>query len=122
MYQSININAFHAAFESSDTYKNNFSYEGRCALFEMLEELEAESGEPMQFDMIALCCYYSESTALEVFENYNNVVQEFLPEDWDTISEDEEREEELHLAVERMLNENSSFVIASNGNYIYQSW
>jgi hypothetical protein len=44
----------------SDSYKNNFSYEGKKALFDYLEEYEAETGEEIELDTVALCCEYSE--------------------------------------------------------------
>jgi hypothetical protein len=39
---------------------NNFSYAGRQALFEYLEEYEDSTGEQIEFDPIALCCEYTE--------------------------------------------------------------
>lgn len=58
MIQTINFSQFLDSF--SDTYKNNFSYAGKRALFDYLEELEESIGEPIELDTIALCCEYSE--------------------------------------------------------------
>ena len=53
------------------SYKDVFSYEGKKALFEYLEEYEESTGEEIEFDPIALCCEYSEEkTALDHAENY----------------------------------------------------
>lgn len=61
-------------FAKSDTYKNNFSYEGLRALFDYLEEYEESTGEVIEFDPIALCCEWSEYKDLEeVKSNYNDV-------------------------------------------------
>lgn len=69
MIQTVNWYTFHDWFQKSDTYKNNFSYNGLKALFDYLED-EPEASM-MEFDPIALCCEYSEyPTALECAENY----------------------------------------------------
>ena len=47
---------------------NNFSYEGKRALFEYLEEYEDATGEEIELDVIALCCEYSEYKNLEEFQ------------------------------------------------------
>jgi len=64
---------FRDRFLQSSNYKNNFSYEGLTALFEYIEELEDDIGEEIEFDMIALCCEYSEYDDLEDFnEQYSH--------------------------------------------------
>lgn len=60
MFSTINKHSFIEAFRKSDTYKNNFSYEWLTALFEYLEEYEDSTGTQIEFDMVALCCYYNE--------------------------------------------------------------
>ena len=42
MKETVTVYRFRDAFKQSDTYKNNFSYEGLHALFEYFEELELE--------------------------------------------------------------------------------
>lgn len=54
-------------FRYSPTYKNNFSYDGLIALFDYLVDLEEDTGEQIQFDMIGLCCEYSEYSNIEEF-------------------------------------------------------
>ena len=46
---------------------NNFSYEGRTALYEMLVNYEEDTDEEIEFDPIALCCEYSEYEDMEEF-------------------------------------------------------
>lgn len=71
MYKTINVYEFRDWFTNSDTYKNNFSWEGLAALFDYLEEYEASTGETVEFDPIALCCEYSEyKSAWEAMEQY----------------------------------------------------
>ncbi len=72
MKQTINFSQFVDSF--SDTYKNNFSYEGKRALFDYLEEYEASTGEELELDPIALCCDYTEYENLEALqEEYTNI-------------------------------------------------
>jgi len=54
-------------FKQSELRKNKFSYDGLIALFEYLEDLEEDTGEQITFDMIAICCEYSEYSSLEDF-------------------------------------------------------
>ena len=89
MYKEINFNQFCDEFTKFDR-EEQFSYEGKKALFEYLEEYESQSGETLELDVIALCCEYSEySTAKEAAENYG-----FEPEDED---EDEAETEALNF-------------------------
>lgn len=54
---------------------DNFSYAGRKALFEYLEEYEQDIGEEIELDVIALCCEYSEFNSLANFnENYPDIL------------------------------------------------
>ena len=54
---------------------NNFSYEGKKALFEFLEEYEEQTGKEIEFDVIALCCDYNEYKNIkEYLENYSSDV------------------------------------------------
>jgi hypothetical protein len=70
MYKTINFSDFCDEFHGSQ-YENNFTYEGKQALFEYLENLEEDIGEKIEFDMVAICCDYNEySDAIEAASNY----------------------------------------------------
>jgi len=74
MIQQVSIYDFRDRFLSSDTYKGNFTYEGLNALYNYLEELEESTGEPIEFDMIGLCCEYSEYENIEELQaNYSDI-------------------------------------------------
>lgn len=81
MKQSVNLYNFRRALET--TRPENFSYEGQEALFDYLEQLEEDTGEEIDLDVI-LCCEYSEYENLEEF-------QKAYSDDYKTI-EDIERE------------------------------
>jgi hypothetical protein len=61
--------------------KDQFSHEGLAVLFDYLEELEANTGQELELDVIALCCDYYESSTEEIVENYRIDVSEADPED-----------------------------------------
>lgn len=73
MKEYVSVYTFRDRFLQSDTYKNNFTYEGLTALYEYLEEYEESTGTEIDFDMIALCCEYSEyDSAWEAMEDRGN--------------------------------------------------
>jgi len=61
--QKINFSQFCDSF--SDTYNNNFSYDGKRALFDYLED----SDEDVELDPVALCCDYTEYKDLKDLQN-----------------------------------------------------
>lgn len=74
---------FIQAFEDMNR-ANNFSSEGRRALFEYFEQYEEDIGEEIELDVIAICCEYTEYENLKEFQdNYG--------EDYETIEDIEDR-------------------------------
>ena len=74
IYMKQYISKYHFTnwFLSSDTYKNNFSYEGLHSLFDYLEQFEEDMGKEIEFDPVAICCEYSEYENLEeIKKNYD---------------------------------------------------
>ena len=65
MIKTITFDEFCDSFSGS--YKDNFSYKGKEALFEYLEQLEDDIGKPIELDPVALCCEYGE------FENLKDL-------------------------------------------------
>ena len=47
--------------------KDNFSYQGKKALYDYLNELSESIGEPIELDVIALCCEFTEYENLKEF-------------------------------------------------------
>jgi len=71
-----------------DTYKNNFSYDGKRALFDYLESIEEDTGQPVDLDIVALCCEYSEyDSALDCIKDCG---YDFEPDTYTSPSEQEE--------------------------------
>lgn len=59
MKRTINETQFIHAFNDMGR-GDNFSYEGRRALYEYLTELEERMGEEIGLDVIAMCCDFTE--------------------------------------------------------------
>lgn len=74
--------------------RDNFSYEGYEALFEMLDEMES-----YELDVIAVCCDFNEASEDEIRADY-------------AIDED--------LDVEQYLQDNTMVTKLSNGDFLYQ--
>lgn len=88
MIKKISQNEFINYFMDSDTYKNNFSYDGLVALYDYLS---LEEYNDFEFDLVAICCDFTEYEDIkEVYENYKGygLSQEELNKiDEDTIRE-----------------------------------
>lgn len=92
MIETVNFSQFCDSF--SDSYKNNFTYYGKQALFEYLESYEDETGENVQLDPVALCCEYTEyATAWEAMEQYQSEDMPTEGEEGDDLEEIQEKNE-----------------------------
>ena len=89
MKKSISFYDFEQEFTNMNR-SDNFSYDGKKALFDYLEEYEEDTGEEIELDIIALCCDYTE------FENIDEFVKAY--DDtyivWETEPEEEGEENE----------------------------
>ena len=79
MIRTINQYDFIDAFKKMGR-EENFSYDGLVALYEELEMVENDTGQPIELDVIALCCEYAEYDSFEEF-------QADYSEDYETIED-----------------------------------
>ena len=79
MKTSINKSQFCDAFKAAGR-ENNFSWAGLSVLFDYFEEYEESTGEEIEFDVIAICCEYSEETPDEIAANYSIDISDCLYE------------------------------------------
>ena len=69
--QSINsVYQFEAAFKEAGR-SAQFSWEGLKSLFYYLGNLSDDTGEPIELDVVGLCCDYSEDDYKDIAENYS---------------------------------------------------
>ena len=67
MKETIDLSDFRERFKRCGRGKQ-FSYEGLEALFNYLEEVEAENDEEMELDVIGLCCEFVEYDDMKEFQ------------------------------------------------------
>lgn len=58
MKKTVTLSEFRADFK--EIRPENFSHEGLEVLFEHLESIEESTGEELEFDVVAICCDFSE--------------------------------------------------------------
>lgn len=75
MIKTINEYDFCRAFQESDTRKNQFSYDALKAIFAYYEELEDSTGEQVEFDLVGVCCDFTE------YADAWEAMEQFQPED-----------------------------------------
>lgn len=114
MKKTINFNDFVDSF--SEDRKNQFSYEGKKALFEYLEQYEEDTGEEIELDTIALCCEYTE------YDNELNCALDygFVPEETETTELTEKEAEQNEEA--RLWLEDRTQIIEFEGGIIIQNF
>ena len=101
MKQNVSFSTFADTFRSSDNYKNNFSYGWLKALFDYFEEYEKDTGEELEFDMVALCCEYEEYSDLaELKGDYTDI---------DSFDDLEEKTQVIYIWEHK--NEEAAFII-----------
>ena len=109
--QSINnVDQFREAFRLAGR-GDQFSYEGLEVLFDYLDELSEDTGEPIDLDVIALCCDYYESSIQELIDNYRIDVSD-ADGDEDTIAE----------IVKDYISDNTAYVGETEGHLIYAAF
>jgi hypothetical protein len=86
MKTTVNNTDFHDYFIRAGR-ANQFSYEGRNVLFDWIEQLDADTGEETELDVIALCCEFAESTVDELVFDYGYLMDEDAVKDEDYIRE-----------------------------------
>ena len=115
MYQTIDFNAFAHAFEAHGR-ADQFTPDGLRVLFAYLEELEASTGTPIELDVIALCCGYSEDTVADLADQHDITLD---PDDVDGLDEDE-RADALKEAVLAYLNAETTICGTTADTIVYE--
>lgn len=96
IYQQVNFSQFCDSF--SDTYKDNFSYKGKRALYDYLDMLSEDIGDNIELDTVALCCEY---TQYDDFEELQGVYP-----DIESMEELEERTTVIYIS------DSEAFIVA----------
>ena len=105
MKTTITFSAFCDAFRAMDR-NENFSYEGKRALFDFLEEVAPD----MELDIIALCCDYYESGIDSIISDYGIDVSD---------AQDDDEKAEI---VEEYLQDNTCLVARIGTDFVYAAF
>ena len=109
MKTTVSLSNFRDSFAEIDC--TNFSCNGLAVLFDYLEELENDTGEELELDVVALCCDFQES-------DYESIASDYSIDLSDYSNEDEKID-----AVREYLAENTSIVgEVSEGLFIFQNF
>ena len=92
---------------------DNFGYEGWQKLFEYMENLSDDLGEPIELDVVAWCCDYSMYESVQDFRDAFHM--DLTNEEWEEMDEEEKLE-----AIENYLRENTSVVTCQENLIIWQ--
>ena len=110
--QSINnVYQFREAFRLA-VRMDQFSSEGFEVLFDYLENLSEDTGEPIELDVVALCCEYYESSIQELIDIYHIDLSEVDEDDPDSIIE----------VVREYLENNTSVCGEVDGGFVYAAF
>ena len=109
--QSINnVYQFREAFRLAGR-SDQFSYEGLEVLFDYLDELSEDTGEPIELDVVAFCCEYYESSIEELIDNYNI-----------DVSDADGDEDEIKTIVEEYLQDNTNVCGEVSDGFVYTAF
>tara|TARA_R110000782_G_scaffold155275_1_gene247534 strand:+ start:517 stop:846 length:330 start_codon:yes stop_codon:yes gene_type:complete len=109
MKQAVYFNDFRDAFMSARP--DNFSRNGLRVLFDYLEDLEADTGEDMELDVIAICCDFSENTWQAIAQDYGF--------DTDPAASDEDNQETV---ADCLSNEGCYLGESDDGSIVYRNF
>jgi hypothetical protein len=87
--------------------KDNFSWEALGLLFAYLEELEADTGEETELDVVAICCDFTEDSAENVAKSYSIECDD---------------QDDLESVVEDYLNEHTLLIGKTDSGFVYQNF
>ena len=107
--QTMTKSSFIDAFTHSSR-KDQFSYEALEAIFEYLEEYSDSTSEPVELDIVGVCCDWSE-------EGWEGIAKDYIIDLSDCESEQDKIE-----AVMQYLWDNSQAYQLSNSGIVYQQF
>jgi len=103
------ISKDHFRFMFNQVRPNNFSYEAQGILFDFFEQLEQDTGEEMELDVIAICCDFTESSVEQIIRDYS-------------IDCDEVEDDELDAHVLEYLNEQTIVCGQTDDSIVFQQF
>ncbi len=123
LVQSVSRSAFIKAFHDYNR-EDNFSYDALYELFDYLDDLSDQIGEPIELDVIGICCEYHEISLDEFISDFS--LEDELKEKLEYLDEPTEDTEVLEckkeVITEHLEYNGGFFKILDNDNIVYQSF
>jgi hypothetical protein len=110
--QTISKSSFIDAFKQSSR-KDQFSYEALEAIFDYLEDYSDSTGEPVEFDIVGICCDWAEMHWSDVAREYSIDLDDFA---------DDEDDYNRVEAVMQFLWDNTQAIELSEGMFLFQQF
>lgn len=107
--QTLSESSFINAFKQSSR-KDKFSYEALETIFDYLEEYSDSTSEPVEFDIVGICCDWAESHWSDIAREYSIDLNEFA---------DDEEDDNRIKAVAEYLWDNTTAYELSDGSFVY---
>lgn len=107
--QTLSKSSFIDAFTHSSR-KDQFSYEALEAIFEYMEEYSDSTGEPVELDIIAICCDYVEQSYKDIADAYGIEIDE------------EDSEEDQLQQVKDFLETETVMIAVLSDSIVYQQF
>lgn len=116
--ETINFSRFCDSFPSS--YTDNFSYYGKRALYDYIENYANELDKNIELDPMAWCCEFTEyDSAYQAMQAYKSEDMPIVGKDGNDLTEIAEKEEEAALA---WLKYNTTVIEVDGGHIIIQNF
>ena len=109
MKQTIGKSQFMDAFRKAGRY-DQFGYDALALLFDYFEEMEADTGEETELDVIAVCCDYAVDTWQEIAGYYGVDVGDL------------DDDEALETVMEYLHDNTSVIGTCDDGQIVYQQF
>ena len=118
MYKNIGFCQFTDAFRDHDR-QEQFSYEALKALYEYYQQLEEDTGEPIELDVIAICCDWCE------YDSPDEAAREYFAYEGMTYGEDGgelKTVDDVEAEAKKYLEDNTTVLYLDNGGVVIQAF
>lgn len=118
MYTNINFCQFTDAFRDHNR-QDQFSYEALQALYQYYQQLENDTGEPIELDVIAICCEWAE------YDSPDQAGAEYFEYEGMTYNEDGDEQEtadEVEAKAKKFLEDRTTVLYLDNGGVVIQQF
>lgn len=107
--QTLSKSSFIDAFTHSSR-KDQFSYEALEAIFDYLEDYSDSTGEPVELDIVGICCEWSEANWSDIARDYSIDLNDHADD-----TDDEERIQTVY----EFISDNTTTIDLGNGSFVF---